>query len=1231
MSTENRSNVNTNNQNEEEKTMMNQEIRNNNINSANEMKEETTMSIIDTIMNSNLLTKTASIVGSFAFTDNGCELLYSKLAELRADLKEYKQKVVITKECLKDFEAFKNAGGDAGNQYTHLRTELEGELAMIAYISADMRTLGRAIKELKAILPADQVCLMRVRDQASAEKISFEKEVPENARTFERSPKIKLGSYKVMAFDITATLADFQPYIKAIFDAVNNENKQEASKRFNELTGFVTDMALSHTPISIHASKAKINSAHQSLAAEIAGVAFDNSTTDKIVSINHNIFNLLNGVPMKYISADREQAVRAVEALEQNILRVICNNGVRLTTLAGRTIDYDVWCSTPSQQKVGAMYLGERQMMAKTSDARNLLMNNQEYLAHAYNGPEMLKRQAVLFTPSCPMKDTDGNFVKLDDICMFDEVDIERTFANVMEIDRNGHSVAKASKALGRTVADGAMYFTNAESQQIRGLGIKAFGVCIGDMMDKIAKKYGKPIPEFVEDCDGVPYYVKTTKVFSNKSTWKWGKLGLSWTEFKARANKLADRYPTINLLRVTRLASSAEEGYRRLSRQTTQQFMLATNEQIYDIVKKPIGKLNRMKTASGMLPKLMELNKPVCERSFLNRLFELMPQLTGSEHLQANWKINFHQRFAEVASNRVPVDGIYPYITEDPVAVLRIFIWHEDPQTVGLSDLKPGEINLPMCEDNKEMFFARYPSNYISAMVLHNHNDHIYDCVGNVAVLPIDADTLIRADGDVDGDEAFISFNNTVIQMIKDTWANFVPYLVDFPHDKAERVDFYNRYFLGTDVDENGKPLPPFDLSKVTLVPEDMRPLRKLLRDEMAEALYNANKFGGDVGKNSILATKWFQNAMEQLAYGNKDKAKECIHTAMYAYIGSILAIDSVKTGKMPEWLVDKLAKISSKKYAGLNPWNQRFNKHNIATPWFDEKFWGPINIGNVEEAVPEEEAENNAVVEGSPEEGEWDFAARQESTSTTDRIARMVLDGTNAHNYSFNAEGMVFDPEMLLSKMDGITSNASKGVFNPKLLPAFNARNYMDEENAAIVTKIQNGEVVGAKELFVFFWRNANSMMYRMQPAGGDKSSNAAMMAEYLRFVRNIMINFGNNNKFMSMTPDQRRMSVVNNFVRDAFEMKVGNGIARHMDNEFEVLRLKGSYAKFVLSVFAQDLVEILEENLDVPEDKRFIAMRMAATGNSEADEALAAEQLDMYSEYDEYGDCELSFCCD
>ena len=52
---------------------------------------------------------------------------------------------------------------------------------------------------------------------------------------------------------------------------------------------------------------------------------------------------------------------------------------------------------------------------------------------------------------------------------------------------------------------------------------------------------------------------------------------------------------------------------------------------------------------------------------------------------------------------------------------------------------------------------------------------------------------------------------------------------------------------------------------------------------------------------------------------------------------------------------------------------------------------------------------------------------------------------------------------------------------------------------------------------------------------------------------------------------------MSVVNNFVRDAFEMKVGNGIARHMDNEMEVLRLKGSYAKFVLSVFAQDLVEI------------------------------------------------------
>lgn len=1195
-----RSNTNTNNQNEEEKKMMNQEIRNNNtVNSANENKEGETMSIIDVILNSNLLTKTANICGSFAFTENGCELLYSKLAELRADLKEYKQRVVVTKASLKDFEAFKNAGGDAANQYNFFRAQLEAELAMIAYISADMRTLGRAIKELKETLPADQVCLMRVRDQASAEKISKEIEVPENARTYERSPRIKLGSYKVMSFDITATLADFQSYIAAIFAAVNNEDKQEAAKAFNILVRFVNDMAMSHTPISINANKAKINTAHQSLAAEIAGVVFDNSTTDKIVSINHNVFNLLNGVPMKYISSDRDQAVRAVEELERNILRVICNNGVRMTTLSGRTINYDVWCSTPSQQKVGAMYLGERQMMAKTSDARNLLMNNQEYLEHAYNGPEMLKRQAVLFTPSCPMKDDNGNFIKLDDICMFDEIDIERVFANVMEIDREGKSVAKASKALGRTVADGAMFFTNAESQQIRGLGIKAFGVCIKGMLEKIAKRYGKPIPEFVEDCDGVPYHTVTTKAFSNKSTWKWGKLGLSWTEFKHRANKLADRYPTINLLRVTRLASSAEEGYRRLSRQTTQQFLMASNDQINEIVKKPIGKLNRMKTASGMLPKLMELNKPVCERSFTNRLFELMPQLVGSEHLQANWKINFHQRFAEVASNKVPVDGVYPYITEDPVAVLRIFIWHEDPQTIGLSELKPGEINLPLCADNKEMFFARYPSNYISAMVLHNHNDSIYECVGNVALLPIDADTLIRADGDVDGDEAFISFNETVIAMIRETWANFIPYLVDFPHDKAKKVEMTSR---------------------------------QELRDEMAKALFNANKFGGDVGKNSILATKWFQNAMEQLAMGNKDKAKECIHTAMYAYIGSILAIDSVKTGEMPQWLVKKLAQISSKKYCGLNPWNQRFNKHNIATPWFDEEYWGPVNMGNVKEAIPEDEAnENNAVVEETEEVGEWDFAARQESTSTTDRIARMVLDGTDAGNYQFNAEGMVFDPEMLLSKMDGLTSNASKGIFNSKMLPAFNARNYMDEENAALVTKIQNGEVVGAKELFVFFWRNANSMMYRMQPAGGDKSSQAAMMAEYLRFVRNIMVNFGNNAKFMAMTPDQRRMSVVNNFVRDAFEMKVGNGIARHMDNEMEVLRLKGSYAKFVLSVFAQDLVEILEDNLDVPEDKRFIAMRMAATGNSESDEELAAEQLDVYSEYDEYGDCELNICCD
>ena len=1140
------------------------------------------------IWQSRILAKAAKLIGTYNFYENGAEKLYDKVTEVRHELIKYKDMAANLHDLI----------NEADDTYKFvLEEQLENTLGMIAYVKADLRVLGKAIKETKSIvLPSDRA-LMKCRDQASSEQVAKEKPVPAGARTFERSPKIKLGNYKVMSFDVAATLTDFQPYVTAIFDAANADNKQLSRQKFNEFCSFVDMMAMSRTPLTVNASKAKINIAHQSLAAEIAGVVFNNTTTDKIVSINHNIYNLFNGLGWVYISPDRDQATKAVEKVERNILRLICDVGVRMITLNGRTIDYDVWCSTPSQQKVGAMYLGERKMMAETSDARNLLCNGSEYMQRAYNGPEMLKRQAVLFTPSCPMKDYDSNVITLDDICMFNEVEIERSFKNVMEVDGNGNATVKAIKALGRSVGDGALLLTNAESQQIRGFGIKAFGVCVKDLIEKISEICGTPIPEIVSDIDGIPYNTLSVKAFATTSTWKWGKLGLSWTEFKERVNKLADKYPTINLLRVTRLASSAEEGQRRLSRQTTQQFLVAKDEQLAKLVKKPVGKLNRMKTASGMLPKMMELNKPIAERSFTNRLYELMPSLVASKHLQANWEITFHARFSEVAANKVPVDGIYPYITEDPFALLQILVFGEDPQKVGLGRLVPGQINLPCVEEGKELFFARYPSNYISASILRNHNDPIYDCVGNVALLPIDADTLIRSDGDVDGDEAFITFNETVIDMMKDTLNTFTAYLVDFPHDKAKKKEFHSR---------------------------------KELRDEMAEALYNANKFGGDVGKNSILATKWFQNAMEALHDGDKAKAEKCIHNAMYAYIGSILAIDSVKTGEMPQWLINKLRKISDKDYAGKNPWNQRFNKHSMSSPWFDESYWGPIDkLSNepvMEEEIPHAILGNvddiELFEEASQESSEEEFAVRPESSSTTDRIARFVLDAVNAKNYTFDSEGMVFDPNMLLSHVSSLASQASGGVFNPKLIPAFNARNYIDDgEDLAIATKIQKGERIKPKELFRFFWKNANSMMYRMRPADGSSnaSTNAAMINEYMKFVRDIMVNFGDGKVFAAMDADHRRLSVVNAFIRDAFEMRNGNGIQSRFGNELETKKMKGSYAKFVLGVFAKDIVENLEENLDIPQEKRFINLRMAATGNDERQETTDAEMLETYTEYD------------
>ena len=125
----------------------------------------------------------------------------------------------------------------------------------------------------------------------------------------------------------------------------------------------------------------------------------------------------------------------------------------------------------------------------------------------------------------------------------------------------------------------------------------------------------------------------------------------------------------------------------------------------------------------------------------------------------------------------------------------------------------------------------------------------------------------------------------------------------------------------------------------------------------------------------------------------------------------------------------------------------------------------------------------------------------------------------------------------------------------------------NYMDDARK-ILTDIQRGERISPKGLMEFFWQNACSLSRRVTDRKIEDEKE--LRAEYVKFVRNTMLNLGDGEKWDSLNEEQKYLTVVNYFVRDAFEVNGGNGIEN-----------KGGYLQFVLEVFATDILKIYKEN--------------------------------------------------
>lgn len=1100
------------------------------------------------------------------------------------------------------------------NKYSERTPEEYNEIRSLQkerkQLKSELRTLNSAVKEMLKENQSEVLALIQAQADAAKTRRRERKSKEAIGRQINMCEKPMLKSYKLMHYDAKQWMKPFTAQLNRVNEkaatcsnlakdeSASDSDKAAAKKaldrEFNVLVEQVNAYKASGKKIILDAQFAKIHNARQSQLTDVIGVPYG-KTTDMIVSISHNVANALDPDVVKFIGDNITDANEKVQTLMEAMVSIATDNGHIVKTLpvqgVRRELDFVFWNANNSALKLGKYQALNRPAYEIASKVGRAGMTVDEFEEVNCNGSDLLKWWSYATTPGAPLKYKDGPLT-VNDVLVLDSVDIERTFANVLQFyDKEKDIKLFGKKKLWektkhkRTAFDGMLFFmVPIPSQQIRGgFCFKGFGLCCAyedgtTIIDEIAKREGLEIPEYIKDVDGVMRRWRDYKVICTKDAWKWAgwkfgteKRKFTYEEYRTRMNELAKEIPCVNMLYTARVADATEESKRRLTRQATQMFKKADQEDIADLTAKSVRKIQKLSTHEGVIRKMAGLDKPEEERTDFERLVEACPELLNHPYMKRAIEDMFNRQVAEAAV-RPEVDGIYPYIGEDPVAFFKIVLWGMNPNTKGLGYLDSRQVNIPNEEEGRQLFIIRYPNNYLCGQLRLNHNDDIYRCCGNVMILSLDGGVLVWADGDTDGDEMCVVRDECVIRMMRDSKKAFNPSMIVFPHDTLEKVII------------KGK-------SKRAA--------------ELAHAITVANKYGPEVGRSSNMATKFFHNAdvaMHRHARTRSEedgkKVTENLDNAILAHIAAIIAIDLAKTGKMPEWLETALNKVRSS--AGKKmPWNQRFCKDNKSKPWFSKV---------------------------------WNEETLKESDDIVDRIARYVIDTTNAESYKAPT-GDEFDVVRdLLCNKTGLLIKGSDGKLDIKQLRALEARNYRTkstnsegDDEYRLVQKLRSGDAVGGAEFVRFLWRNQASLIYTLQRAGDDKLDNAMMQNQYLKFCREMLIGFGSNGgneAFMSKSKDVQEKSNVWKFVNMAFNEK--NGIGKNVldidekgdfqDKTEKIFSLKASFALFVVKVFAYDLYQMVC-------DKKGIEERYTR----QSDEAVDDANFDM--DYD--GSYTIGYC--
>ena len=987
-----------------------------------------------------------------------------------------------------------------------------------------------------------------------------------------REPSI---GFSLRSFASKTVMKEYVPFIEAINNIelykevegvriLDDEALLDARQAYTELKKFSNELDKNNMPFALFQNEGTVSRMSRSIGSDIFGIDYTSKKpTTAWITVEHGIQELIN-FNWHVFGNTKTEAEAEKNRLQQEIEHRLGNAGVRLyvgsTSEESTMIHYGGFAASASHQKDEKLVMADAKLMRLHEEAIWFTMKMSEVFDLEINGAAIWKMRANLLRPiRCGLKIKGGRQLTLNDIEIKEPIVVNRIIKNARKIgelnEETGEIFEDGEMVVEKTLADGTLMSTVELEQwgQTTSYGIKG---CSGDGTAPIkyaAKLEGKEVPSM-------------KPILMDGGCWKFDKVGCSWEEFVRRANKLAERYPSLNKLWLLREGDELEDDVkiRRLTRSLIQQWIHLDARDIRMITKKSRKSLNKMKTLKGAINMMAETGRE--EKSPLGKVFEKAPWLVLNPEVQRYLETRFVRKQREAAACKFKTTGSYPYIQEDFVAIAQIWVFGADANRMDLGVLKAGEMSVADVAPKQKMLAVRFPANYQTAAVRINVPcQEAFASCSNIAMISIYDDILIRQDGDVDGDEMAIILDEIAIAATERMYQEFNPPVVVFAHGgKAPKKKIGNRAGL---------------------------------IETMYNDLWKAKKFDG-VGKYANLATLCCHLASLAYARNDMDEVKMRLVQMSLASTGAILAIDQVKGNAVSDELIERLEQISK---------SVRNTCQNMM----------PFTQQYVKGLKPDE--------------------VLPESDALCDQMAGLIIRDTNdkeTNGYKLEVGNAQWNAkEAKRAMLDfGLRTTSLRNSPVPKSILDTLADNWFNDKNAAdqeTFRLIKAGQPVQMKDLVLLMWRNACALEFRMT---GDNLT--AKREEYLKVVREMLYTQATSAKWIGndghvFTDAEKKASVVNVLVYDALNMSgKGNGI----DDD-----KKGSYAIFVLKVFAKEILWCLERNhadANLFNIKYATATDLEIEESAEAIENILADGWDnidedqevWFSDEDNYADYDL-----